>query len=73
MTISLSRGDNIQEGHFAERSWASIVVPPPLDLPLNVLSDLVNPFVNKVSVTQEYGRLHVHPASQLWNVSFPPE
>ena len=41
MTISLSHGDNIQEGHFAERSWASIVAPPPLDLPMNVLSDAI--------------------------------
>ena len=25
MEISLMRGDNIEEGHFAERSWAALL------------------------------------------------
>lgn len=29
MEISLARGDNIQEGHYAERSWASLVGASP--------------------------------------------
>ena len=27
----LSRGDNIEEGHFAERSWAMLLSPPPTE------------------------------------------
>ena len=44
LTASLSRADNLAEGHYAERSWASIVAPPPRDLPLDVLSDKLRPF-----------------------------
>lgn len=73
MAISLSRGDNIEEGHFAERSWASIVAPPPLDLSMNVLSDAVNPFVHSVTnrIFGDHGRLRVLRHSDFWNVSVP--
>ena len=28
LSSSLSRGDNILEGHFAERTWAKLLAPP---------------------------------------------
>ena len=30
MSTSLARSDNLEEGHFAERSWAAILSVPPL-------------------------------------------
>ena len=43
---SLARGDNIQEGHFAERAWASLLTPPSCELPLKILSEQVLPSVS---------------------------
>ena len=67
LTASLSRGDNIEEGHYAERSWASIVAPPPRDLPLNVLSDKLRPFV-RMRRRGLIGRMIVPKHSPLWTL-----
>ena len=75
MTISLSRGDNIQEGHFAERAWASIVAPPPPDLPLDVLSEIVRPFVTNLANKKnpDQGRLFISKDSSFWVMSVPTQ
>ncbi len=36
---SLSRGNNIQEGHYAERSWASLISTPLLPFQVDALKD----------------------------------
>jgi hypothetical protein len=73
LTINLYRGNNIEEGHFAERSWASITAPPPLDLPLDVLSGIVQPFVTDAKRRPNYhgnlGRLSIPWNSPFWNVT----
>ena len=67
MESSLSRGDNIEEGHFAERSWASIVAPPPNDLPLDELSKAVKPYVNRENnVRGMFGTLFVLRGNSFW-------
>jgi hypothetical protein len=67
LEIGLSRGDNIQEGHFAERSWASIIGPEPRDLPLDTLSKQVHPFVSywRDNLIGDHGRLYVPKESPL--------
>ena len=70
LTINLSRGNNIAEGDFAERSWASIAAPPPLDLPLDVLSGIVQPFVigpRRQDLCCFSGRLSIPWNSPFWN------
>ncbi|KAL3916503.1 MAG: hypothetical protein SGILL_005147 [Bacillariaceae sp.] len=39
ITQSLSRGNNIQEGHFAERSWARLLSTPLEDVQIRALTD----------------------------------
>lgn len=39
ITRSLSRGNNIQEGHFAERSWARLLSTPLLPVQLKALAE----------------------------------
>ena len=75
MELSLSRGDNIQEGHFAERAWASIVAPPPSDFPWDVLSREVKPFVTKLANNKiaDHGRLYISKYSPFWVVSAPTQ
>lgn len=73
LTVNLSRGNNIKEGHFAERSWASIAAPPSPDLPLDVLSNIVQPFVTNAKRRPNYhgslGRLSIPLNSPFWNVT----
>ena len=73
LSISLSRGNNIAEGHYAERSWASIASPPPPDLPLNaVLGDILQPFVigpRKHDDVIFCGRLSIPWDSPFFNVT----
>jgi hypothetical protein len=67
MESSLSRGDNIEEGHYAERSWASIVAPPPSDVPLDDLSSAVKSFVSRENnVRGMFGTLFVLRKSSFW-------
>ena len=67
MEKSLSRGNNIQEGHFAERSWASLVAPPPRDLPLKVLGEKLKPSVAwwRDNIMGDHGRMYMTKKSPL--------
>ena len=60
LRTSLSRGKSIEEESFAELSWASITAPPPYDLPLDVLSDKISPFISGKTNMWERGRLFIN-------------
>ena len=55
---SLSRGDNIEEGHFMERIWASLLSRPMtieeeldiLDQDYNIIRNLRHPFAGLVLI-----------------------
>ena len=38
--LSLSRGNNIEEGHFAERSWAGLLAYPLADEQVQLLESI---------------------------------
>ena len=42
MVNSLSRADNLEEGHFAERVWAGITFPESLDMDLHAMTKELN-------------------------------
>ena len=69
MERSLSRGNNIEEGHFAERSWASIVAPPLHDLPWDVVTQKVKPFATYWlnNVFGSHGRVYMSKESFLYD------
>ena len=51
---SLSRGDNIEEGHFVERSWASIVSPMEMNNDLKVMVNFITPLIVLKEVEDVY-------------------
>ena len=67
MEISLARGDNIQEGHYAERSWASLVGASPRDMAVDELGEKVKPFVTywRDNILGDHGRSYIPKDSPL--------
>jgi hypothetical protein len=61
MVLSLSRGDNIIEGHYAERLWAAVLSYAHEDDTLELISKILPPYISYEDNTENgmYGHIFV--------------
>jgi hypothetical protein len=73
ITQSLSRGNNIQEGHFAERSWARLLSTPLLPVQVRAITDTADGvYLNERAMHGPLTRtpkLFVHAGAPVTNVA----
>jgi hypothetical protein len=73
ITQSLSRGNNIQEGHFAERSWARLLSTPLEHFQIKALSDTADGvYLNEAAMHGPLTRtpkIYIHAGAQATSVA----